>query len=283
VERNESSLRSVPVELWCFSLDQSKARVESFHQSLAPSEQMRASRFAYQREQTRYVVGRYALRCILAQKLATRPRQVVLKLGENDKPMLCSDAALSFNLSHTGPLAMLALVDQSPSCNSEGLCPPEVGIDIELPKPLEDAQSLFEHCLCERELQCLRALNEEEQRSTFMDIWVRKEACLKALGVGLQVEPHCFDSGWRLNNYDSPARASDSLQIPGQRTTGLTQLKGLHQGFWTLPNETTSEDAEVNDPGRRVSGRCHGAVSLVDAIPLPRYRSFDFEECEGKL
>jgi 4'-phosphopantetheinyl transferase len=251
----------VPVELWWFDLDQVDDRVDYFAQSLAGPEQGRAQRFALKRDRSRYIVGRYAMRCILAQRLRANPKDLALGLGAHNKPVLLDETRLSFNLSHTGALAVLALVDQA----SDEFGPPQVGVDIEVSKPLLDAQSMYKHCLCERELQCFHDLDCDEQRNMFFDIWVRKEACLKALGLGFDVEPHSFDAG------------QDAVRIADRPTTKVVQLHHLESSLRALFLQPFGESSDSVSQGLIAQTSLHGALCLVNATALPSSRRFEFE------
>ncbi len=266
------------VDLWFIALDQEAARVRHFGETLTDSEQQRAQRFARQRDRARYVVGRYAMRKVLSRILNIAPKKVALGLGAHDKPGLIDHAKLGFNLSHSGGLAVLAVVDGSLSGGSSAPQPCEVGVDIESTQRLTDPETLFRHCLCKRELQGLLALNKDEQREVFFEIWVRKEACLKALGIGFEIEPHSFDSGWCFR---TPGTYSDQgviVNIADRSTTIVSQLKNMGAAL-----EVLGFDANLGDlDGERTIPvsplHWHGAIALVDKIPLPSIRRFEFHE-----
>jgi 4'-phosphopantetheinyl transferase len=266
------------VDLWFFALDHEDSRVRHFAETLSASEQERAQRFAHLRDRARYVAGRYAMRCVLSRMLNISPRKVALGVGDHDKPFLIGDTPLAFNLSHSGGLAVLAVVDGSLAEAGSAQAACEVGVDIETRQALTESETLFKHCLSERELRGLQALSKDEQHEVFFEIWVRKEACLKALGIGFEVEPNRFDSGWRFEALDTNSCGSDFVKIVDRPTTMVSQLTDISA---TL--EAFGFNAHASGPDRDSSTpdspqHWHGAVALIDKMPLPRIRRFELQE-----
>jgi phosphopantetheinyl transferase len=267
-----------PVELWWINLKHNDSRIEVFERTLNEPEQTRARRFVMKRDRARYIAGRFAMRTILSRRIKASPKELALGMGRNDKPILLNKPDLSFNLSHTGDLAVLALVDHPSDERAHAAAPPQVGVDIELSKSLVDAPGLFKHCLCKRELDCLRSLSEEEQLGMFFDIWVRKEASLKALGLGFEVEPHLFDAGIRLRDAQLSSMSPAAVKIANHPTNLVLQLSDIEMTLKALTRRDSSEYDEPLWPQALSAGRLHGAVSLVNAIPAPSFQSFQFKE-----
>ena len=261
--------QTVPVDLWFLALDHSDSDTDEFAQTLSDSEQARAQRFVQPRDRSRFIVGRYAMRCVLSRALNLTPKQVSLGLGPHDKPVSKDNPSLAFNLSHSQGLGVLALVDHSATVQSmeKGAGAPEafeLGVDIEKAQALSDPQVMFKHCLCERELAGVLALGEHEQRAVFFEIWVRKEACLKALGVGFEIEPHRFDSGWCFGHSQPPTSCSEMVTVSGRPGVNVVQLSSLDSLVQALPLP--------GDPQG-----WHGAVAMVASTPGPRIRRFEFD------
>jgi 4'-phosphopantetheinyl transferase len=294
----QSAVRTLPVEIWLIDFVQPEARVGQYMGVLNEPEKRRAERFAFEVDRSRYVAGRYAMRSILARRLRTRPVDVPLGLGEYDKPVLLEEHGFRFNLSHTDELAVLALVGHDSAHVSELRSVPEVGVDIERAKPLLDPTAMYRHCLCERERQCLMNLDEADRQTQFFEIWVRKEAALKALGLGFEVEPHSFDSGWSpaavhsscalIGSASAPyqGESANAIRIGDRAMTMLVPLDNLEFMFSASPARNApvvpvASITAITPMSSIASGapnRLHGAVSLVNAIPVPSFRCFEFEE-----
>jgi 4'-phosphopantetheinyl transferase len=81
---------------------------------------------------------------------------------------------LHFNLSHSGKLALLAIRPHHP-----------VGVDVEWMRPLPDADSIVSSHFSAIEQQAYFAVAPAQQPQAFYNGWTRKEAFIKAHGLGL--------------------------------------------------------------------------------------------------
>jgi 4'-phosphopantetheinyl transferase len=173
---------------------------------LSPDEHERAVRLLSERKRARFIAGRSALRKLLGRYLDEEPQALVFRYGPHGKPALAakaSSAALTFNFSHSGDLALL--------CVATGR---EVGIDIENRHRDITVDSFAQHILCENEAAALRRLPAERHKQALLTAWTRKEAYVKALGVGLAWSMKSIPAGIddnettvrRLENIDGEPR-----------------------------------------------------------------------------
>lgn len=149
---------------------------EADETGLSPDERDRAARFVFERDRRRYVAGRTALRRCLAERLGVSPDGLRFAYNACGKPSL-GDAhgtarELAFNLSHSGGLCVIAV--------SEGKG--EIGIDIERVGAFEPV--VAEEAFSAAECREIAALPEAGQGLAFARCWTRKEAFIKALGLG---------------------------------------------------------------------------------------------------
>lgn len=82
--------------------------------------------------------------------------------------------AVAFNLSHAGGLALIAVGGSLP-----------LGVDVEEQKPVPEMEGVAETHFADDERRALFALPEAEQLAAFYRIWTRKEAYVKATGIGI--------------------------------------------------------------------------------------------------
>ncbi len=104
--------------------------------------------------------------------------------SQNGKPYF-PDSSLHFNLSDSEDRLAIAFSWRHP-----------VGIDMEVIRPIEGMDQLIQDCFSAREQAYVK---EKETLIRFWQIWNRKEACFKALGLGLQDHMDdwdCFGNGW---------------------------------------------------------------------------------------
>jgi len=162
-----------PLDLWYVDLDVRAGARGSFRHWLSDDELGRAERFHSDLDRSRYVVGRIALRRVLADRLGCSPAAVRFSYGRNGKPMLAGALGhLEFNLAHCGGDAVIALTE----CAA-------VGVDIELLRPVPDVESLARLVFSDAERRELELARDPV--SAFLNGWTRKEAYVKALGLGL--------------------------------------------------------------------------------------------------
>jgi 4'-phosphopantetheinyl transferase len=134
---------------------------------LNDEEKARAARFLCDRPRRQFIAARAWLRTLMGQILGQRPESLVFDHTGNGKPTLAC-GQLHFNLSHSGRGAVLAV--------SRDL---EVGADLEWIRPRENYRDLAQRYFTPMEVAAITDLRE------FYAVWTRKEAFLKALGLGL--------------------------------------------------------------------------------------------------
>ena len=75
----------------------------------------------------------------------------------------------------------------------------EIGVDVELLRPMPDAIDLARQNFSAAECAELAATPSEDQALAFLLGWTRKEACLKAIGSGLSISPNIFTAGLAMD------------------------------------------------------------------------------------
>lgn len=174
------------VHVWRITLELSPGKVERLWQILAPDEHLRAERFHFRRDRQRFIVARGLLRVILGNYLDIKSEQLRFGYERNGKPFLVSQSApessLSFNLSHSHELALCAVTRQR-----------QIGVDIEHIRADFAGEDIAERFFSAREINMLRTLPAQLREEAFFHGWTRKEAFIKAKGVGLSLPLDQFD------------------------------------------------------------------------------------------
>jgi 4'-phosphopantetheinyl transferase len=218
--RKEGSGAVIPrgeLHVWNTSLERAPAVVRSMYGLLAPDERDRAARFRFERDRSRYVVGRGVLRSLLGRYLARGPAEIELVYGANGKPMLAS-APLFFNVTHSGPVALFAFSAQS-----------EIGIDVELDDADFARERIAERFFSPSEVTALRSLPPALQARAFLTCWTRKEAFIKARGDGLTLPLDSFDVTLRPGSPAALLRTAWSKDEPGH--WHLQDISEPEQGY----------------------------------------------------
>jgi 4'-phosphopantetheinyl transferase len=147
---------------------------------LSPEEKARALRFVRFRDGRHFVRCRGGLRLILAQLTGTSASALVFCFGRGGKPELAAgtgqpDAGLPrFNVTHSHSQALIGL--------SLGR---EIGVDLERLRPISQADRIVESYFTPAEQAQFVGLDAPARAEAFLRGWTRKEAILKAKGVGL--------------------------------------------------------------------------------------------------
>ena len=161
------------VHLWTTTVR--PARATAALKVLTEPEVARARDISHLPSRWRYLVGRLLTRQVLAGYAEEDPRKLMFTTGPQGKPRLVEPAALQFSMAHSGCLVLLAVAWGRP-----------VGVDIELLRDV-DAIGLRPLVLSPIELAGVRDEAPEPTRQRILGTFVRKEAVLKGLGLGLRV------------------------------------------------------------------------------------------------
>lgn len=171
--------------MWRIRLEQPAEAQQRFLHTLNAEERARASRFHFEKHRRQFVVGRGALRTLLARYLETTPEAVRFSYGPYGKPVLDGEhrnSPLHFNASHSGELALYAFVQDY-----------DVGIDVEYLNRDFASEEIAQRFFSAYEVRMLNALPATEKAAAFFRCWTRKEAYIKAIGSGLSHPLDTFD------------------------------------------------------------------------------------------
>jgi 4'-phosphopantetheinyl transferase len=178
------------VEVHWFSIDVDGDRLGELDTLLSGDERDRAARFRFERDRNRYV----ACRGMLRELLGVDARRS-FSYNAYGKPRL-ENSEVRFNVSHSRGMAMIAV--------SRGR---EVGCDIEWMDPTFGDDAIAERFFSREEAAMLRGLSEEDRRAEFFRCWTRKEAFIKACGMGMSMELQRAGGdqpGWSIRDIDAP-------------------------------------------------------------------------------
>ena len=164
------------VHLWLADQDDPKLDPEAQILILSKSERNRAARFHFPLHRGRFIRRRVFLRCVLSSYLRRAPEALAVALDRYGKPFIRSPAPISFNLSHSGQWALLAV--------AAGI---NVGVDIEQIRHGIRTEAIARRFFSPREQQDLFRVPSPQREGAFFSAWTRKEAYVKARGVGLSI------------------------------------------------------------------------------------------------
>ena len=154
--------------------------------TLSDAERERARRFRFEADRNRYIAAHGALRILGERTFGIPAGRQHYSANAYGKPKLLEHPDLHCNISYSANLSILGW--------SHGVA---IGLDMEFLRPIPDACSLMRHYFAPEESAALAEISSDTPgfHASFLSVWVRKEACLKAVGRGLQIDPASFECG----------------------------------------------------------------------------------------
>lgn len=205
------------VNIYRMRLEAHGERLDSLYELLAPEEQARAARFRFEEHRRQFIASRGTLREILAPYLGLEPARIAFVYNPHGKPSV-SGSDVRFSVSHSSGWGLQAVTRGG-----------EVGIDIERIDPDFARDEIPERYFSPREVAQLRGLPPDQQPAAFFRCWTRKEAYIKARGLGLALALDSFDvtlgpdeppvlsraDGWSVQDLDAPPGFAAAIVAEG--------------------------------------------------------------------
>ncbi len=175
------------VHIWLATLKPTATPPSSFRSILSKDELERADRFHRQENRDHWITSRGLLRITLGNYLNSGAADIEFEYSKHGKPSLLASQGeslpLSFNLSHSGPHMLCAVVAGER----------ELGVDIEFKSRNLDYTKLADRFFSKNEVTALKRLSRQQLRDGFYNCWTCKEAFVKAKGNGLSLPLADFD------------------------------------------------------------------------------------------
>ncbi len=166
------------VDLYYGDMDDSRLDIGRLACVLSDQELARAEAFRNRSHRRRFIIGRGALRCLLADLMDTHPAALGILEGKPfGKPAVVGGPA--FNLSHSEAHLLIGIAPEG-----------RLGIDVEVARQVADVMNLARDCCSAQETLGLLKLDPPDRSLAFLRIWTLKESLLKAIGTGLSVPPN---------------------------------------------------------------------------------------------
>lgn len=172
--REESLLlHSGVVHLWLANLSDKENKLSVYKKILSTDELAHADKFLKEEHGIYYVISKAITRQILSRYLAILPEKIEFGVEKNGKPFVVG-GDLQFNVSHSGDYLLVGVTKKN-----------LIGVDIERVKKNLDHLALAKRFFTQKEYETLEMLSDEKQIAAFYRCWTRKEAFIKATGLGL--------------------------------------------------------------------------------------------------
>ena len=218
-------LSAEEVHVWKARLDQSRERIQELWWTISGEEQARVSRFHFPEHRDRYVVSHGVLRDILRRYRPLVGELLKFVTSSHGKPELAEESGgrnLRFNLSHSHSMVLVAVAADR-----------EVGVDVERVRQLANWEDIASRYFSAPERWALNNRPEQDRMVAFFNCWTRKEAYIKAKGLGLSIPMNSFSTEVSADQLVRPA-PGDSLDtpwsledlFPGQSYAGALVVEG---------------------------------------------------------
>lgn len=205
------------IDVYTIPLQARGARLDRLSEILSPEEHTRIAKFRFAKSRRQAVVCRGTLREVLAQYVNGDPAAIRFAYNAHGKPRL-PGSEVRFNLSHSGDWAMLAVSRDR-----------EVGIDIQRIDSRFAQEQMPERFFSPHETAQLRALPALLRTEAFFRCWTRKQAYIKARGLGVALALDSFDvtfgpgdppalaraGNWSIENLVAPAGYAAAVVAEG--------------------------------------------------------------------
>lgn len=169
------------VDVWRIHLSRPTGMLDQLEATLSHEETERAAKFHFAADRDRFIAAHGCLREVLTRYLHCEPHQLSLSEDSYGKPLL-RDESLNFNLSHSGDFALIAIAQER-----------KVGVDVERIRSGISSHVIAQQYFSKSEFAELQSLPLEQRETAFFTCWTRKEAYIKAQGLGLSMPLESFD------------------------------------------------------------------------------------------
>jgi 4'-phosphopantetheinyl transferase len=171
------------VHVWRIPLSTPRAVIDQRIRDLSETERRDLSRYRSEEVHQKGLVGAMVRRTLLARYLKKDGCALLFTKGPCGKPALqnpCDGETLQFNMSYSGDWLLLAVARSR-----------RLGVDIERWTDVNFDDVISAH-FSASEIDEWRALPESLRKEGFFNAWTRKEAYVKALGMGLSLPLQSF-------------------------------------------------------------------------------------------
>jgi 4'-phosphopantetheinyl transferase len=148
---------------------------------LDPEEQGRARRVLRAQDQHSFTAAHGGLRLLLGAMLGVPPRSFAFTANQYGKPRLVAPRGLAFNMSHSGGIVLIGVARDT-----------AIGVDVEALRPVPERPNIVQRYFHPGEAADFATVPDDQAQGAFFRCWSRKEAVVKALGLGMSLDLHRY-------------------------------------------------------------------------------------------
>lgn len=172
----------------------------AFAETLSKEEMETAQSVSSSEKKREILASRYVLRHILSGFLPFLPKNIPIETEKEGKPFIINSGgtntsvSMHFNISHSGNVLLIAISKDQ-----------EVGVDVERKRKIRNLSDTAAYLYPDEEQSMLSRFPEEEKNNLFLQIWTRREAAVKCLGLSIAKESDTFRIKYANNSLTYPA------------------------------------------------------------------------------
>lgn len=174
-------LQQNDAHLWRAELNHTNEIVQQYKSLLSEEECTRATRFIKKSDQEKFILSKGILRHVLSIYLKIQPKMIIFSNTQHKKPFVVGHE-LQFNVSHSGDYLLIGVTKKN-----------AIGVDIEYVKKNRNHLALAKRFFAQSECRAIKNTPKQDQWAAFYRVWTRKEAFIKAMGLGLSYPLHHFE------------------------------------------------------------------------------------------
>tara|TARA_R110002033_G_scaffold13336_3_gene39839 strand:- start:8704 stop:9495 length:792 start_codon:yes stop_codon:yes gene_type:complete len=159
------------IGLYCINLSHYTGFVSRLKPFLNSEEVSRATRYYNNSDRNRFIICRTVLKFLLSKCTGLNIKEIFFDKDDNKKPYLSGYESISFNVTHAGDYAIIAIAKNP------------IGVDIEYVNKDFDYKEILPNIFNKAEID--EVVNSHYKHCTFYKLWTRKEAIVKATGKGI--------------------------------------------------------------------------------------------------
>ncbi len=181
---------------------------------ISTMEQKRADKFIFASDRENYIISHYILNKQLSKTLGIPIESLSINFENNRKPFI-ANSLIDFNLSHSKNYYCFGIIETMHG---------QIGVDIEKIEELRDLDSIVNNYMHVDEKKYINesTLTSKEQLIRFYEIWTRKEAFLKMIGIGIIT--NLKEINMSPDNKIISAKYMQNINMPFNKITICTQI-----------------------------------------------------------
>lgn len=166
-------MENLPDDIDLYHLAFEKRHQSQWWSYLSSEEQKRMESFGSKKRRQEFLIGRAAVRILVARRLKILPKEVRLHVADDGAPEVVG-SDLQISLAHSHGKAVAVATNRA------------VGVDLE--RIQSRRKNLYTYILHEEELEMFETLPGSHKERQIL-CWALKEATLKALRTGFRISP----------------------------------------------------------------------------------------------